>query len=149
MIEFLLVVTGAKTLAGAIIVIAAVIAAIGGIFALIRKGYRKYRMFRNKVSLAYDSIVGDEAILDPQTGKVLVAARQPIGTRVAVIEEALTSIAESLERMTTIEETLASIVKHQEEHESWSKEWIASHDESTTSDHKKIWDAIESLKPQP
>lgn len=134
---------GTQTIPGTLAAIVVFFGTLTALGVLIKKGWERYQTFRVKVSNVYASIVGDEAILDPQTGVVVVPARKPIGARVTIIEDALVSIAESLKRMTTIEETLAAILKRQEEHEKEAHDWVQEHNAHYDEEHARIWEAIE------
>lgn len=124
---------------------------IGG-FMLMRK---KYKRFKTKVNNLYDSVAGSEAILDPETGKVLREERLSIGNRVAVMEEwqartitTLEKIASTMDKQTELETKMVEIADRQQQHEEWSEKWIREHDATASEREKKIWEAL-ATQPKP
>lgn len=109
----------------------------------------KYKAVKKKLNSALDAITGSAAIVDPETNLTLKPETLPIGARVAVVEQwqakavvTLERIADTLDKMTTIENALTEIANHQQQHEAWSEKWVKEHEAETCKDHGEIWKAI-------
>lgn len=124
-----------QTVPGLIGAVFTLITVLGGMFILLKKGYKATRKVQQKANNIYDSIVGSEPIVDPETGKVLIPARPAIGTRVATLEESIVVVTQTLEKLVDVDERLTEIADRQT---------AAEHAKQV--EHQKLWDAIDQLK---
>lgn len=60
---------------------------LGTVWLYLKKVRVKWRELKAKAANFYDAVAGADAIVDPETGRILKAERLAIGSRVAVIEE--------------------------------------------------------------
>lgn len=79
--------------------IVGVFAALGVLAVIYRWARKRTRLFRDRWSRAYDTIVGREAILHPDTGVVLVPATPGLGSRMATMETALANLSDTKSAM--------------------------------------------------
>lgn len=70
-------------------------AAVVLVLAGIRKLRRKSASIVSKINLGFETLAGRDEIRHPETGVVLVEATPPLGKRVATIEGALVSLADT------------------------------------------------------
>jgi uncharacterized coiled-coil protein SlyX len=97
----------ANTVEGAI---GGLLALLGAVWLYLKKIRVKWREFRAKLDNFYDAVAGADAIVDPETGRVLKAERLAIGSRVAVIEEWQ---AQTIHTLQQIANTQAQLTEHQ------------------------------------
>lgn len=73
----------------------AALAALGIIFALTRKVARKWKATASRTNLAFETLLGRDEVLHPETGVVVVEATPPLGMRFARMEEAIVKMSET------------------------------------------------------
>ena len=128
-----------------------------------KNGFVRVKGFARKADNALDTLNGREAIRHPDTGAVLAEATLPLAQRINAIETnqsemntAIKLLAENQTRMMKVEDQLTDLQVKWEEREHAGlqviAEWEAWREDfanSKTSEHQKIWDAIERLDKTP
>lgn len=112
-----------------------VIIAIGGAAGVIAACYKILRRLvnatkttRRKFQNLYDSLVGFEELVDPQTGAVVRGPIPGLNARVSVIEHWQAQTTTTLERMAVLLERQQTLEQRLIAHEEWSRQWIAEHE---------------------
>ena len=121
-----------------ILLTAAVVTALGVLWAVFYKSYHKIRYCIERLDSLIDSVLGADPLIDPISQTVLRPALPGICARMEAIEqwqittaETLQHIAETQSRLVDIDQRLTDLVEHK------------------NSEHQRIWEAIESLQPKP
>ena len=151
---------GVATIPGLLGAVVALGAAVFAIYKVVTKAAKKYRTIAEKANNLYDSIVGSDAIIDPETGKVLRPAKPSLGTRVATIEDwqsetahALKTLAENQETVVMVKEQMANILQSLETRDAqgqaivdeWTK-WRESFEHAKENAHAEIWETLRSIE---
>ena len=157
MIHWLMVLYGVKTTSGLIAALTATIGLIATIFHYGKKTTRGVKESKQKFNNIYESVVGSEAIVDPETGKVLREARPALGTRVAAIEvwqretaNALTLLASNQETTLELKTQIMESLEERDKQgmliiEEWTK-WRDVHKAEKDEVHRQLWEAIGEIR---
>lgn len=127
MLQFLMDFFGVEHLPNLILAIAAVIGGCILLFNYGRKVLEGIRKQKTKWNNVHDSLVGTGPILDPETGEELKPATQSLAHRVSTLEDSLATIANAIDSLSRVEQSLARL------------------QENAELEHKELWAAIEEI----
>ena len=116
--------------ANLIIAIGGAAGVIAALWKVLRRVARAIKNFKRKISNLYDSLVGFEELIDPQTGEMVRGPIPGLNTRVSVIEHWQAQTTATLEKMANLLERQQNLEQRLIDHEEWSRTWIAEHEQA-------------------
>jgi hypothetical protein len=109
-----------------LILIGAVVTAVGIIWGAYRRGWPWLRRILRGVGVLWDTLVGSEPITHPVTGRELAPAKPGLGLRLERMEESQTALAETMRALAGTDARMTVLEREQVAQREWSQR---EHDE--------------------